>query len=44
MKRSLSVAILFLTIYTAFAQQYSFRKSELSSEERAKDLISRLTL
>jgi len=44
MKRSLSVAILFLTIYTAFAQQYSFRKYELSSEERAKDLISRLTL
>ena len=44
MKRSLSVAILFLTIYTAFAQQYSFKKSELSSEERAKDLISRLTL
>ena len=44
MKRSLSVAILFLTIYTAFAQQYSFQKSELSSEERAKDLISRLTL
>ena len=44
MKRSLSVAILFLIIYTAFAQQYSFQKSELSSEERAKDLISRLTL
>ena len=44
MKRSLSVAILFLTIYTAFAQQYSFQNSELSSEERAKDLISRLTL
>ena len=44
MKRSLSVAILFLTVYTAFAQQYSFQKSELSSEERAKDLISRLTL
>ena len=44
MKRSLSVAILFLIVYTAFAQQYSFQKSELSSEERAKDLISRLTL
>lgn len=45
MKKSLSVAILLLlTVYTVLAQQYSFQKSELNSEERAKDLISRLTL
>ena len=44
MKRFLSVALLFLTTTTIWAQQYPFQKFELSSEERAKDLISRLTL
>src|SRR5665647_2421732 len=44
MKRFLSVALLFLTTTTTWAQQYPFQKFELSSEERAKDLISRLTL
>ena len=44
MKRFLSVALLFFTTTTIWAQQYPFQKFELSSEERAKDLISRLTL
>ena len=44
MKRFLSVALLFLTTTAIWAQQYPFQKFELSSEERAKDLISRLTL
>jgi beta-glucosidase len=44
MKRFLSVVILFLITVATWAQQYPFQKSELGSEERAKDLISRLTL
>src|ERR1035437_10097752 len=44
MKRLLFFAIIFLVIASAYAQQYPFQKSEFSSEERAKDLISRLTL
>src|SRR5665647_1475111 len=44
MKRFLSVALLFLTTTTTWAQQYPFQKFELSSEDRANDLISHLTL
>lgn len=36
--------IIFFTAVTILAQQYTFHNSRLSSEERAKDLISRLTL
>src|ERR1035437_3729721 len=44
MKRSVSVVLFFLITITAWAQQYPYQNSKLSSEERAKDLISRLTL
>jgi beta-glucosidase len=37
------IAFMFLT-FNMFAQQYPFQNPDLSSEERAKDLISRLTL
>jgi beta-glucosidase len=37
------IAFIFLT-FNIFAQQYPFQNPDLSSEERAKDLISRLTL
>ena len=40
---TLIVLSLFLTI-SLWAQQYPFQNSKLSSAERAKDLISRLTL
>lgn len=44
MKRSVFLVITFFLISNAWAQQYAFQKSELSSQERAKDLMSRLTL
>lgn len=44
MKKILFLVITFFTAVTILAQQYPFHNSRLSSEERAKDLISRLTL
>jgi len=40
----LSTGLFFLLSLVVFSQQYPFQNPELSSEERAKDLISRLTL
>jgi beta-glucosidase len=42
-KEFISLVFFFLTI-TLSAQQYPFQNVSLSSEERAKDLLSRLTL
>lgn len=39
----LSICMLFLTLI-AFAQSYPFQNPKLSPEERAKDLVSRLTI
>lgn len=44
MKRSFFFAIILFLVPTIWAQQYPFQNPKLSSEERAKDLISRLTL
>jgi len=44
MKRSIFVTILLFCATTIMAQQYPFQNPQLSSEERAKDLISRLTV
>jgi len=44
MKKFLFLVITFFAAVTILAQQYTFHNSKLSSEERAKDLISRLTL
>lgn len=44
MKKSVSVVMLLLITVATLAQQYPFQKSELSSEKRAKDLITRLTI
>ncbi|MDD4970352.1 MAG: glycoside hydrolase family 3 C-terminal domain-containing protein [Paludibacter sp.] len=44
MKRSVYLVLFFFITIASLAQQYPFQKSEFSSEERAKDLISRLTL
>jgi beta-glucosidase len=44
MKKGLIVIICFLLQNSIFGQQYPFQNPNLSSEERAKDLISRLTL
>jgi beta-glucosidase len=44
MNKKLLLAIFVLLAANLWAQQYPFRNPELSSEERAKDLISRLTL
>jgi len=43
-KKGLLVVISFLLTTSLWARQYPFQNPELSSEERAKDLISRLTL
>lgn len=44
MQEKILVALLFLISINLSAQQYPFQNPELSSEERAKDLISHLTL
>jgi len=44
MKRCIFFAIILLVAASAWAQQYPYQNSKLSSEERAKDLILRLTL
>jgi len=44
MKRSIFVLIYCFAGVTILAQQYPFQNSRLSSDERAKDLISRLTV
>ncbi|MBP7507233.1 MAG: glycoside hydrolase family 3 C-terminal domain-containing protein [Prolixibacteraceae bacterium] len=43
-RRLVNVTALLLITLNLFAQQYPFKNPNLSSEERAKDLISRLTL
>jgi len=43
-KKALLSILAFLMVFNLFAQQYPFQNPKLSSEERAKDLISRLTL
>ncbi len=44
MKKPVLIAISFLFTITLWGQQYPFQNPELSSEERAEDLISRLTI
>jgi beta-glucosidase len=44
MKRSLFFAIILFVVATGWAQQYPYQNPNLSSYERANDLISRLTL
>ena len=44
MKKSLLIAISLIITANLWAQQYPFQNPNLSSEERAKDLITRLTL
>ena len=44
MKKELSLLICFLFFLNLQAQQLPYQNPNLSSEERAKDLISRLTL
>ncbi len=44
LRKRLSLIALLLLSANLFAQQYPFQNPNLSSEERAKDLISRLTL
>ncbi len=44
LKKWLSLVAVLLLSSNLFAQQYPFQNPNLSSEERAKDLISRLTL
>lgn len=44
MKKGLLLALSFLFSVSLWAQQYPFQNSELSSEERTTDLLSRLTL
>ncbi len=44
MKKKFISIVFFLLTITLSAQQYPFQNASLSSEERAKDLISRLTL
>jgi beta-glucosidase len=43
-KKGLLIVISFLFTVNLWAQQYPFQNPKLSSEERAKDLISRLTI
>ena len=43
-KRSILLALSLLFAVSTWAQQYPFQDPDLSSEERARDLISRLTL
>jgi beta-glucosidase len=44
MKNAVLIVISFLLTTSIWGQQYPFQNPKLSSEERAKDLISRLTL
>lgn len=44
MKKEFISLVFFLLTITLSAQQYPFQNASLSSEERAKDLLSRLTL
>jgi beta-glucosidase len=44
MKKEFISIVFFLLTITLSAQQYPFQNASLSSEERAKDLLSRLTL
>ena len=44
MKKIVLIAISFLLTFTLFGQQLPYQNPNLSSQERAKDLISRLTL
>src|SRR5664279_3625610 len=44
MKKSLLLVVYLLFTLGLWAQQYPYQNPKLSSEERAKDLISRLTL
>ncbi|WP_291125933.1 xylan 1,4-beta-xylosidase [Flavobacterium sp. UBA6031] len=44
MKRSIIFAIILFVAATVWAQQYPFQNPMLSSEDRAKDLISRLSV
>lgn len=44
MKKSIFLLISLFIIGTTWAQQYAYQNPKLSSEERAKDLISRLTI
>lgn len=44
MKKRILVAVCLLLSVSLWAQQYPYQNPKLSSEERAKDLISRLTL
>ena len=43
-KTSLALIVIFLCFFNIQAQQFPFQNPELTSAERAKDLISRLTL
>ena len=44
MKRYIFLTIILFAVTTVWAQQYPFQNSKLRSEDRAKDLISRLTV
>jgi beta-glucosidase len=44
MKKKLFIAVSFLFIVNLWGQQFPYQNPNLSSEERAKDLLSRLTL
>src|ERR1035437_10102034 len=44
MKKGILIAISFLFTISLWAQQLPYQNPELSSQERAKDLISRLTV
>jgi beta-glucosidase len=44
MKKTVLLIVNIVLVISLWAQQYPFQKSDLSSEERAKDLISRLSL
>ena len=44
LKKILNITVMLLFVTNLWAQQYPFQDPNLSSEERAKDLISRLTL
>ncbi|WP_321286247.1 xylan 1,4-beta-xylosidase [uncultured Sunxiuqinia sp.] len=43
-KKTILVVAVTLGVFSAWAQQYPYQDPDLSSEERAKDLVSRLTL
>lgn len=44
MKRAIIISLTLVMVSSLWGQQYPFQNSALTSEERAKDLITRLTL